>query len=232
MKKTILLATCLSLMVCSFAQKPAQKPAPNAAKSSLAATEDTISYSLGVYMMQQLLAKTGFFPSNQTLFKKAIDDVIQNKTLMVNPATTQDRLLAYQRTFQLAKGKKLEELLFAKIKTTPGFSFLPNGVSYSVSKVGPGIQPKLKDTVILNIITTLPDGTEVENTNKSKQSFMAITGEMIPGLRDILTLMKEGTICRAIIPAVQAYGETGTASIPPNSAIIYDIALVSVRPAK
>ena len=228
MKKTILLATCLSLMVCSFAQKPAVP----AAKSKLAATEDTISYSLGVYMMQQLLAKTGFFPSNQALFKKAIDDVIQNKTLMVNPASTQDRLLAYQKTFQLAKGKKLEELLFAKIKTTPGFSFLPNGVSFLVSKVGEGRQPLLKDTVVLNVITTLPDGTEIDNTNKTKQSYMAIAGEMVPGLREILIRMKEGTICRAIVPASQAYGEEGTVNIPPNSAVIYDIALVSVKPAK
>ncbi len=229
MRKTILLATCLSLVVCSFAQKPAA-PAP---KTKFAATEDTISYSLGVYMMQQLLAKSGLYPSNPTLFKKAIDDVMQNKTLMVNPATTQDRLLAYQRTFQLAKGKKLEELLFAKIKATPGFSTLPNGVAFLVTKVGEGRQPQLKDTVILNVITTLPDGTEIDNTNKTKQSYMTIAGEMVPGLREILIRMKEGTICRAIVPASQAYGEAGTTGgIPPNSAVIYDIALVSVRAAK
>jgi FKBP-type peptidyl-prolyl cis-trans isomerase len=183
-------------------------------------------------MMQQLLAKTGFFPSNQALFKKAVDDIMQNKSTMINPVSAETRLIAYQKLFQQEKGKKLEELLFAKIKTTPGFSALPNGVRYAVSKMGTGIQPKLKDTVILNIITTLPDNTEVENTNKSKQSYMALVSEMVPGLRDILTLMKEGTICRAIVPAAQAYGEAGTASIPPYSAIIYDIALVSVKPAK
>ena len=151
---------------------------------------------------------------------------------MVNPASTQDRLLAYQKTYQLAKGKKLEEILFTKIKTTPGFSILPSGVMYSLVKDGQGIVPTLNDTVILNVIITLPEGTEIENTNKSKQSYMAITGEMIPGLRDILLRMKEGTICRAFIPASLAYGEQGTSTIPPNSAVIYDIALVSVKKAK
>jgi FKBP-type peptidyl-prolyl cis-trans isomerase len=227
MKKIILLGTCLSIMVCSLAQKT---PAPAKPRSN--ATEDTISYSLGVYMMQQLLAKTGFFPSNQVMFKKAIDDVIQNKTLMVNPASTQDRLLAYQKTFQLAKGRKLEELLFAKVKNSPGFATLPGGISYSVSKMGDGTQAKAKDTVIVNVITSLPDGTEIDNTNKTKQSYMAIVGEMVPGLREVLLRMKEGTICRAIVPAAMAYGEQGTATIPPNSAIIYDVALVQVKPAK
>lgn len=229
MKKNLLLATCFSMMVCiAFAQKTP----PASAKTKASALEDTIQYSLGVYMMQQLFAKTGFVVNNPTLFKKAIDDVILNKPLMVNPASTQDRLLAYQKTYQLAKGKKLEEILFTKIKTTPGFSILPSGVMYSLVKDGQGIVPTLNDTVILNVIITLPEGTEIENTNKSKQSYMAITGEMIPGLRDILLRMKEGTICRAFIPASLAYGEQGTSTIPPNSAVIYDIALVSVKKAK
>jgi FKBP-type peptidyl-prolyl cis-trans isomerase FklB len=98
--------------------------------------------------------------------------------------------------------------------------------------VGEGPQPKFTDTVILNVITTLPDGTEIDNTNKTKQSYMTIAGEMVPGLREILVRMKEGTICRVIVPASQAYGEAGTPTIPPNSAVIYDIALVSVRAAK
>ncbi len=233
MKKTLLSLSLLALMVGAWAQqKPAASPVKAKVANNYSALEDTISYSLGVYMMQQLLAKTGFFPSNQVLFKKAVDEMLQNKTSMINPASAEQRLLAYQKKFQLEKGKKLEELLFAKIKTTAGFASLPNGISYSVSKMGTGIQPTLKDTVIMNVIITLPDGTEIDNTSKTKQSYMAVTGETIPGLREMLTRMKEGTICRAIIPAALAYGEVGTVTIPPNSAVIYDIALVSVKPAK
>lgn len=227
MKKAILTTLCFSLVVCaSIAQKPAT------AKPKTDLQEDTIQYSLGVYMMQQLFAKTGFAVTNATMFKKAIDDVIANKKLMVNPASTQDRLLKYQKDFQLAKGKKLEELLFASVKGKAGFSALPSGVVYSLAKAGTGVIPTAKDTVIMNVITTLPDGTVVEDTNKSKTSYMALAGEMIPGLRDILLRMPEGTICRAIVPARLAYGETGTTTIPPSSAIIYDIALVSVKQAK
>ena len=61
---------------------------------------------------------------------------------------------------------------------------------------------------------------------------MAIAGEMIPGLQEVLFRMEEGSIFRAVIPAARAYGEVGDKNIPPNSAVIYDIALVSVKPGK
>ncbi len=61
---------------------------------------------------------------------------------------------------------------------------------------------------------------------------MALAGEMIPGLREVLYRVGEGSIFRAILPARTAYGEVGTNTIPPNSAVIYDVALVSVKPGK
>lgn len=224
MKKTILLSACLSVLVCAaFAQ-------PRKAKANPA--EDTIQYSLGVYMMQQLLAKTGYVVNNPVLFKKAIDDIMLGKKLMINPATAEARLLAYQQTYRLERGRQLEALLFAKLKNQPGYITLPSGVHYSVVTPGRGASPTAKDTVILNVISTLPDGTEIDNTAKSKESYMALAGEMIPGLKEVLYRMREGGVSRAIIPAAQAYGITGTATIPPNSALIYDIALVSVKHAQ
>lgn len=228
MKKTILLSAGLILLVSAvLAQKT---PAPAKAKPNPA--EDTIQYSLGVYMMQQLFAKTGFVINNPTLFKKAIDDVLANKPLMVKPETTQDRLLAYQKSYQLNRNRQLEALLFEKAKTEKGFTQLPSGVMYMIAKAGSGIRPAARDTIVVNVVCTLPDGTVVDDYNKTKSSYMALAGEMIPGLRDVLYRVEQGAIFRAILPAATAYGEQGTSTIPPNSAIIYDIALVSVKPAR
>jgi FKBP-type peptidyl-prolyl cis-trans isomerase len=152
---------------------------------------------------------------------------------MVDPTTTQDRLLAYQRTYQLQRGAQLENLLFEKVKAEKSFTSLPSGVYYSVAKTGKGLRPAPKDTIVINVVTTLPDGTVVDDSNKSKQSYMAIAGEMIPGLQEVLFRMEEGSIFRAVIPAARAYGEVGNLpTIPPNSAVIFDIALVSVKPGK
>jgi FKBP-type peptidyl-prolyl cis-trans isomerase FkpA len=225
MKKIVVLFTCLLMLAsASFGQA---KPAP---KTS--AIEDTIQYSLGVYMMQQFFAKTGFVVNNPTLFTKAINDVLGNKKLMVDPTTTQARLFQYQATFQKEKNKQLEKILFDKVRSEKGFQVLTSGVYYSVQKPGNGIKPTNKDTVVLNIIITLPDGTELENSNKSKQSYMGLADEMIPGLKDVLYRVGEGAIFRAIIPAAQAYGEAGTLTIPPFSALIYDVALVNVKSKK
>jgi FKBP-type peptidyl-prolyl cis-trans isomerase len=205
-----------------------QKPAPKSNPK-----EDTIQYSLGVYMMQQYFAKSGMAVTNPTLFKKAIDDVLAGRKLMVDPATTQDRLISYQREFLLAKGRTLENLLVEKVKKEKGFMELGStGIYYSMVQQGKGSMPAAKDTVILNLITTLPDGTVVDDTNKSKTSYMALAGEMIPGLRELLVRMPEGSVIRAVVPARYAYGEQGNGVIPPNSAVIYDVALVTVKAAK
>jgi FKBP-type peptidyl-prolyl cis-trans isomerase FklB len=226
MKKIFLFILVLAIAGSSIAQRTAPKPAaPNA-------QEDSIQYALGVYMMQQLLAKTGFVVTNPTLFKKAIDDVAGKKKLMIDPATTEARLLAYQNAYQLEKGRRLEQLLFDQAKKQPNYNTLSTGVMYSVVRQGQGPVPALLDTVILNVNSTLADGTVINDAAKSKQSFMTITSDMIPGLRDVVQRMREGSICKAIIPASQAYGSQGNGNIPPNSALIYEIALVSVRPAK
>ena len=229
MKKNLLLAACFAVAVStSFAQKPAAPAKSNTSNAS----EDAIQYSLGVYMMQQLLAKTGFVVTNPTMFKKAIDDVIAKKPLMVDAATTEARLIAYQKTFMEEKGKRLEKLLFDKVKAEKGMTALDGGVYYITTKAGKGPRPTLKDSVVLNVILTLPDGTEIENSNKNQLSILSLVKDLIPGLQDVITHMEEGSICRAFLPAAKAYGSVGSLNIPVNSALIYDVALVTVRQAK
>ncbi|NCI45781.1 FKBP-type peptidyl-prolyl cis-trans isomerase [Sediminibacterium soli] len=226
MKKSLMVIVMICVSYAATAQKTAVP------KDRVASVEDTIQYSLGVYMMQQLFAKTGFTLSNTTQFKKAIDDVVAGRKLMVDAAGVEERLLAYQQTFQLEKGRRLEQLLFAKIKSDPKFVSLPSGVMYSLLKTAQGAVPAPQDTVIINLNGRLPDGTVLDEVNRSKQSYMALAADMIPGLRDVILGMNEGSIVTAIIPASQAYGAIGTSAIPPNSALIYDIALVSVRKRK
>lgn len=226
MKKIMMAMAFLAAFVSAALAQKTQTPKPK--NNPL---EDTIQYSLGVYMMQQLLAKTGFVVTDANLFKKAIDDVIGKKKLMVDPATTESRLLAYQQQYTLEKNRRLETLILDKAKADKNFTALSTGVYYAVAKAGNGPMPTAKDTVILNVICTLPDGRELDNYNKTKQSYMSLAGDMIPGLKDVLFRVREGSLVRAIVPASQAYGSVGTTTIPPNSALIYDIALVSVKPA-
>ena len=232
MKKIFLLSIALcSIAAVSAQQRPAAKvPARNA-------TEDTIQYTLGVYMMQQLFAKTGFVVQDPVLFKKAIDDYAAmqkdpKKKLMIDPATAESRLISYQTVYRQEVGRRLENMLFTEIKKQPNYNTLSNGVMYTVVKAGQGPIPGLRDTVILNVNSMLPDGTVIDDAAKTKQSYMTLTADMIAGLRDVMLKVREGSVFRAVIPAAQAYGERGQGNIPPNSALIYDVAVVGVRLAK
>lgn len=227
MKKIVLSFLCVALL--ATAGMSQTKPGTPAAIKAL---EDTVQYSLGIYMMQQVLAKSGFQVTNPTLFKKAIDDYAAGKKMMIDPATAEQRLLAYQQLYYNERQRILAEKMFAEVKKLPQHVALPSGVMYTMLSVGNGAVPTLKDTVIVNVNSKLPDGTVIDDVSKSKQSFMMLTSDLIPGLRDVVTQMKEGAICRAFIPASQAYGSAGKGAIPPNSALIYEIALVSVKPTR
>ncbi|MBV9987938.1 MAG: FKBP-type peptidyl-prolyl cis-trans isomerase [Chitinophagaceae bacterium] len=225
MKRTILLVTCVAFIGSAFSQS--QRPAP---KTS--ALEDTTQYALGVYMMQQLFARTGFVITNPTMFKKGIDDVIQKKKTMIDAANAEKWLLAYQDEFRKEKGRILEQKLFAQAQKTTNYRQLPSGVMYTVVKPGQGRTPSGRDTVVVNFSSQLPDGTVIEDANKSKQSYMILVSEMMPGMRDVILQMQEGAIVRALVPASQAYGAQGNGNVPPYSALVCDIALVNVRPAR
>ena len=62
------------------AQQPTSKPvAPAPTVAKLASTTDTIQYTLGAFMGRWLV-DNGFTITNQVLFKRGMDDVLQKKT--------------------------------------------------------------------------------------------------------------------------------------------------------
>ena len=53
--------------------------------------------------------------------------------------------------------------------------------------------------------------------------------KLIPGCQKVLSLMRPGDIWRAYIDPELAYGIDGRPSIPPNSALIFEIELISIN---
>jgi FKBP-type peptidyl-prolyl cis-trans isomerase len=195
----------------------------------LNSTSDTLQYTLGAFIGQWLV-KNGFAVNNPVLFKRGMDDVLQNKPLSVNDTTIVRRIAAYQLSTQNERSRQMEEQLFSTLKGKPGVGALPDGVHYIVVKMGTGIRPTAKDSIVINAIGIFPDGTVFEDTFQKKKTITTLTGALIPGLNEAIQLMPEGSVWRIFVPSALAYGPAGLSNvIPPDTALVFEITLMEVK---
>jgi FKBP-type peptidyl-prolyl cis-trans isomerase FklB len=196
------------------------------------ADADTLQYALGVYMVKSL-QKNGVIISNPAMFQKAVDDVLTKKKLMISEASAESRINNFQNAINSEKGLMMEQKLFAELNKQSGVVRMPSGVNYAVITKGTGRNPEPEDTVVINIVGKLPDGTVFIDSDKNKESFLILVKDLVLGLQDAVLRMKEGSVWRVFIPATLGFGASGNGStVPPYMPLVYDIGLVSVRPAK
>ncbi len=232
-KTTFLTFALLLLTLTLSAQQPGSKPSnPVQAPVKLTTTADTVQYTLGAYIGQWMI-KNGFGITNQALFKRGMDDVLQKKPLALPDTVIAPLISSYQLTLQNLRSRQMEEQLFTALKGRPGVGVLPDGVSYIPVKTGTGVRPLATDTVVINAIGLFPDGTVFEDTFQKKQTITIMTSSLIPGLSEAIQLMPEGSVWRVFIPSALAYGPTGRQGIiPPNTALVFDVTLMQVKPGK
>ena len=227
--KTPILIIATILIVFSLSAQETDKTANQSQQFKLTTQTDSLQYALGAFIGQWMV-KNSFEVTNANVFLTGMDNVLKNMSLAIPDSTITPIVLAYQLSLQNKKSRQLEENLFTTLKGKTGIGVLPNGVNYIVRKQGTGIRPGLKDTLEINAIGVFPDGTLFEDTYKKKQTIITVTETLIPGLKEVIQLMPEGSIWRIFIPSELAYGEKGlTNVIPPNTALIYDIELIKVN---
>lgn len=213
------------------AQKVSARPTVGKATVKLATKQDTLQYDLGAYLAQWV-NRNGFLITNPTLFLKGMDDMFQNKPRLVPDSSIAPFITAIQESTKKENALRQEAQLFASLKDKAGVGSLPNGIRYIILKTGKGPHPGENDTVVLNLIAKLADGTVVDDTYQSKTPVVTTVSGLFTGLSDPLQLMVAGSKWQLYIPATLAYGEKGSGTIPPNSSLIIDVELVEVRSPK
>ncbi|MCX6327272.1 MAG: FKBP-type peptidyl-prolyl cis-trans isomerase [Bacteroidia bacterium] len=225
-------ALLVSISISAQQQQPQKPVSVPQTLIKLNSPADTLQYTLGAFIGQWMI-KNSFSVTNPVLFKRGMDDVLQNKKLAVTDSTIVPIVAAYQLATQNARSRLMEEQLFAALKGKPGVGALPDGVHYIVVKAGTGIRPTQADSIVINAIGIFPDGTVFEDTFQKKKAITTLTGSLIPGLNETIQLMPEGSVWRIFVPSALAYGPAGLPNlIPSNTALVFDITLMEVKGLK
>jgi FKBP-type peptidyl-prolyl cis-trans isomerase len=130
------------------------------------------------------------------------------------------------------KNLKEETEFLAKNKTAAGVITLTNGLQYTVMTPGTGPIPKPTDSVKVNYRGTFLDGKQFDASPPGQPFSCSLSGGVIRGWLAVLKRMPVGSKWNVFISSELAYGPLGRPGIPPNSALIFEMELVSIDPPK
>ena len=233
MKKYFVAASCLLLIGFANAQKkPVQKkvtskPTKTATSTTTLKSEsDSLSYAIG-------LSVANFYRQqginlNTNLVMKALNDVGAKKKPLITDEQANLLFMCHSNP-QLCAHVKEDEKFLADNKKNPNVKVMPTGLQYEVIKQGTGMRPNANDTVTVNYIGTLTNGTEFDNSYKRGQPTSFPLDHVIEGWTEGLQLMAVGGKYKFFIPYQLGYGLNETGTIPAGSTLIFEVELLDVK---
>jgi len=114
----------------------------------------------------------------------------------------------------------------------PNATLTPSGVRFIVEQEGTGIRPAAGQIVQVNYVGSFLSGEVFDSSDFHGRplEFQAGIGRVIRGWDEMVIDMRVGERRTAIIPPELAYGEQGAGDvIPPNSFLVFEMELVSIR---
>jgi FKBP-type peptidyl-prolyl cis-trans isomerase len=202
---------------------------PPAAPAPL--TNDQASYLFGLTLGEQLHA-IGIPDVQLDAVSRGVKDAMAGKK-----STTADKqqLNEFARAAAQAAGgrnKAAAQEFLAKNGKEKGVQTTASGLEYKVIKAGDSKIPLIgpTDEVVVNYRGKLIDGTEFDSSYSHGQPATMTPNGVIKGWQEALVMMRPGAHWELFIPPELAYGPAPRPGIPPNSALIFDIEIVSAKP--
>lgn len=98
-------------------------------------------------------------------------------------------------------------------------------------KEGTGVAAKAGDTLTVNYVGTLTDGTKFDSSIDRDEPFIFTlgAGQVIQGWDEGMVGMKVGEKRKLTIPAELGYGNRAIGPIPANSTLIFEVDLLSIK---
>lgn len=200
---------------------------------------DKVSYALGLGIGRQL-NDMGANSLDIDDFAQAIKDVIAGKTPQIGEreaqAIVQDFFANQEKQQRAQAAEKFKankangEKYLEENAKKENVKVTPSGLQYMELKEGTGKKPSATSEVKCHYEGMLVDGTLFDSSIQRGQAATFPLNGVIAGWTEGLQLMKEGAKYRFFIPYHLGYGERGAGqSIPPFSALIFDVELIEVK---
>lgn len=222
--QTILLAAS------AWAASPAEDT-QTATRKALVTEADAVNYSIG-YQIGTDFKNQGWEITPEILVQ-GIQDAMQGNKPQIDDAVMKATLANMKRKLVLAQEKatldyqKASEEYLVENARKDGVVVLPSGVQYKVLRPGAGKTPTLDDTIRVHFKIFKVDGTEVGSTYATSDPRVVTVASALPGLRQVLVLMKEGAKYQIVLPNAMT---TNNREKDDSGLAIYEMELVSIKP--
>ena len=222
----LLLAAGALLFSCQAAPKTdAAKPADGVPSKT------DSSYAFGVLLGTQL--KSTAVPLDYDALLNGIKDVVEKNAPKVATdkagETVQTAIADAQKKLGEANAAAETKFLAENGKKT-GVKTTASGLQYEVETEGTGAKPVATDSVKVDYVGKLLDGTTFDSSIDRKAPQVIDLARVFPGWTEGLQLMTVGSKYKFYIPSALAYGSQGAGGkIPPNSTLVFEVTLLSIE---
>lgn len=179
----------------------------------------TKNFITGIIFIAVVLGLGALFIAQQTSQKNPLDNKI---TSSATPAPTPTPTIQIIQTPQPTAQNSSQSGTMVT---------MPDGLQTQDLTVGNGNVAKAGDTVTVNYLGTLENGTKFDSSYDRNQPFTTQigVGAVIKGWDEGIPGMKIGGKRKLIIPAQLGYGAQSAGTIPPNSVLIFEVELLGIK---
>lgn len=202
---------------------------------------DSVSYLMGINL-GSMIKGYNLGDLNFSEVKKGMEDFVNAKgnqrdtnfvkQFKINPeqmSEIMNNFIEKRNAYTAAVNKAEQDKYFEEVKKIAGVQTSESGLCYLIKEPGSDVKPGPQDTVYVHYKLSLKDGSVIEEVPESDPSVMLTLNRVIPGWTEGLQLLGEGGKATLYVPAELGYGERGSNAIQPNTPLVFDITLDSVK---